>query len=276
MPLANNQLVQSGTDWVIGVKPPAQSGQPTGVPNPYGAGARAFEPNTQIYDPSNDPLMAGSEVQLTGESAVDKAAAAKAAQTATAAPSVIPQSGGTPGASGSVLSFINAAKSLLGKPYVWGGTTASGVDCSGLLYYAFNQAGVKMPRYRASDYGRMGQQVAAAQALPGDIVYWDEPGSTDHVGIYLGGGMVLNSPHTGTVVQIDKVWGDPTYRRIISDNGFGQMATSSGGSVLSYNGQFAGQAFLSPQPHVIGVSSSVPTAALNEQNADTGFRNRAL
>jgi cell wall-associated NlpC family hydrolase len=64
-------------------------------------------------------------------------------------------------ANGSVLSFINAAKQLLGKPYVWGGTTINGTDCSGLLYYAFNAAGIKMPRYRASDYGKMGQQVDA-------------------------------------------------------------------------------------------------------------------
>lgn len=242
MPLANNQLLQNGHDWVIGAVPVRDDGSTRGVPNPFGVGASAFEPNTIVYDPSNDPLMAGSEQQLTGHSRQDELAAQDAAN---ATPAANAGDTGTPAASGNVLSFINAAKQLLGKPYVWGGTTVNGTDCSGLLYYAFNAAGIKMPRYRASDYGKMGQQVTPDQARPGDIVYWDEPGDTDHVGIYLGNGLVLNSPHSGTVTQIDHVWGNPVYRRIINDGGFGQMATSDGGSVLAYDGQNAASLFAS-------------------------------
>lgn len=276
MPLANNFLVQNGADWVVGATP-SRTGYGRGVPNPFGPGASSFEPNTEIYDPSNDPLMKGSRLQVEGQSEYDKQAADKAAadaaSAASATASAIAGGSGTPGASGSVLNFINAAKSLLGKPYVWGGTTANGVDCSGLLYFAFNQAGIKMPRYRAVDYGRMGQTVSADQARAGDVVYWNESGDVDHVGIYLGNGMVLNSPHSGTVVQINKVWGNPTYHRIINDDGFGQIATSSGGSVQSYGGKPAGQLFMGSMPAGIGIES---TAALNEGHADTGFKMRAV
>lgn len=135
---------------------------------------------------------------------------------------------------GNVLDFINAAKTMIGKPYVWGGTTANGVDCSGLLYYAFNKAGIQMPRYRASDYGQMGEQVEAKAAQPGDIVYWSDGGG--HVGIYLGNGMVLNSPHSGMTTQIDKVWGNPVYRRLVNDSAFGHVATPDGDTTLGYQG----------------------------------------
>lgn len=270
MPLANNNLLQNGSDWVIGAVPSQVGTGSRGVSNPYGAGASAYEPHTQVYDPSSDPLFRGAESQLGGSPPADTTQAASGGATA------ITQGAGSPTTNGSVLSFVNAAKTLLGKPYVWGGTTANGVDCSGLLYYAFNKAGIKMPRYRAVDYGKMGQQVDAGQALPGDIVYWNEPGNVDHVGIYLGSGMVLNSPHTGTVVQINKVWGNPTYRRIIGDNGFGQLATPSGAPVLSYDGDFAGRLFLSQTPATTSPPAWAASAALGGVNADSGFKNRAL
>jgi len=270
MPLANNDLVQVGHDWVIGAVPAKGNSSTHGVPNPFGVGASAYEPNTIVYDPSNDPLMAGSETQLTGHSRADELAAKDAAS---AEAGVNAGDTGTPEASGSVLSFINAAKQLLGKPYVWGGTTVSGTDCSGLLYYAFNAAGIKMPRYRAVDYGKMGQQVTADQARPGDIVYWDESGDVDHVGIYLGNGLVLNSPHSGTVTQIDRVWGNPTYRRIINDGGFGQMATSSGGTVLAYDGQNAGSLFASDNATTPAQAPWAASAAIRLPN--NGFKVRA-
>lgn len=274
--------------FVMGVpKVPARSVQ-SGLPNPYGVGASAFEPQTEVYSPGSDPLMRGSSMQLSGYDAVDKkkaddeAAAQLAKQQADAQAAGVSVSGSLTGASpsgptinanGAVLSFVNAAKTLLGKPYVWGGTTASGVDCSGLLYYAFNAAGIKMPRYRASDYGKMGQAVSGQDARAGDIVFWNEPGDTDHVGIYLGNGYVLNSPHSGTVVQVDRVWGNPTYRRIIQDNNWGEMTTSSGGSVPSYAGAYAYSVF-APTATTPGVTAGA-SVQMN-QRADIGNRVNAI
>lgn len=282
VPLVNNNLLQNGKDFVLGATPSKVSGTASrGVANPFGAGASAYEPNTQIYDPSNDPLMAGSSTQLSGVSEADKAAADKAAADQLAAGTATANTGasGTPVANGSVLSFINAAKQLIGKPYVWGGTTINGTDCSGLLYYAFNAAGVKMPRYRASDYGKMGQQVTADAARPGDVVYWDEAGDTDHVGIYLGGGMVLNSPHSGTTTQIDRVWGNPVYRRIMNDDQFGQLAQPTGSPVLSYAGQSANSLFLSPTPttvpNALGIRSTASPAS-GERTPTSGFKVKAI
>lgn len=270
-------VLQSGTSFVLGVRVPAHQSVASGLPNPYGLGASAYEPQTEVYAPGSDPLFRGSTSQLSGYDAVDKKKAddeaaaqlAKQQQDQTAALSAVAPNGPTINADGSVLSFINAAKSLLGKPYVWGGTTASGVDCSGLLYYAFNSAGIAMPRYRASDYGKMGQGVSAADARAGDIVYWDEPGATDHVGIYLGNGFVLNSPNSGTVVQIDKVWGAPQYRRILQDNSFGQMSTSNGGTVPAYNGQYAYTVF-GPTTTTPGVTAAATVQINHTADQRTG------
>lgn len=151
---------------------------------------------------------------------------------APAPPQPVPQANGVVG------NIINQAKGLLGRPYIWGGTTSRGVDCSGLIYYAFNAAGVKIPRLRAIDYGRMGTAVSAAQARPGDLVYWDNPNTTtDHVGIYLGNGQVIQAPTTGDVVKISQVWGNPTYRRIVNDGNFTTGPTPAGGTQQMYGGR---------------------------------------
>lgn len=111
-------------------------------------------------------------------------------------------------------SIVDIAKTTLGLPYVWGGTTMKGFDCSGLVYYVLNRAGIKVPRLRASEYGRMGQRVSLAQARPGDLVYFDNPGSTDHIGIYVGGGKFINAPTFGSPVQINNVGNYTSIRRL--------------------------------------------------------------
>jgi hypothetical protein len=134
-------------------------------------------------------------------------------------------------AGGSVATAIDAAYSMLGKQYVWGGTTASGVDCSGLLYYAFNAAGYHMPRYRAVDYGHMGVEVSPQEGRPGDIVYFDNPGDVDHVGIYLGNGKFIESPQPGQAVQVSDIRGGQI-RRILPDSGFGSLGSTPSGNLL--------------------------------------------
>jgi peptidoglycan DL-endopeptidase CwlO len=92
----------------------------------------------------------------------------------------------------------------LGKEYVWGGSGPDTFDCSGLTQYVWNQAGVAIPRV-AADQDAWTIPVPLSQLLPGDLVFY---GTTDihHVGMYIGDGLMINAPHTGTVVQVSSIW----------------------------------------------------------------------
>ena len=91
------------------------------------------------------------------------------------------------------------AKQYLGVPYVWGGTTPSGFDCSGFVQYVFAEAGISLPRttYNYTQYIGSANEVSKEEAQPGDIVWRYE-----HIGIYLGNDEYIHAPHTGDVVKI--------------------------------------------------------------------------
>lgn len=96
----------------------------------------------------------------------------------------------------------DAALSMIGVPYAWGGTTPSGFDCSGLMMWAYAQQGVSIPR---DTYGQMGAgtAVSSADALqPGDLVFFY---GGSHVGMYIGGGNVVHAPTSGQTVTIASI-----------------------------------------------------------------------
>ena len=93
------------------------------------------------------------------------------------------------------------AQQYLGVPYVWGGASPSGFDCSGLVVYVYGRLGVSLPHYTVSLWSS-GAHVSRDQLAPGDLVFFY---NLDHVGIYLGGGLFIHAPHTGTVVQISSL-----------------------------------------------------------------------
>jgi cell wall-associated NlpC family hydrolase len=93
------------------------------------------------------------------------------------------------------------ALSFLGVPYLWGGATPSGFDCSGLVTYVYAQLGVALPHFAAAQW-TYGVPVAVSQLQAGDLVFFD---ALDHVGIYLGNDLFINAPHTGAFVRIDSL-----------------------------------------------------------------------
>ncbi|WP_327588778.1 C40 family peptidase [Nonomuraea sp. NBC_00507] len=103
---------------------------------------------------------------------------------------------------------LKAAASKLGRPYVWGAEGPETFDCSGLVQWAFAQAGVRMPRVTHQQWVT-GPQVPLSQAQPGDLIFWrldpTNPGYISHVAIYWGDGKMIQAPRTGDVVKISPV-----------------------------------------------------------------------
>jgi cell wall-associated NlpC family hydrolase len=105
---------------------------------------------------------------------------------------------------------VGFAESQLGVPYRWGGTGSGGFDCSGLVQAAYQAAGVPLPRVAQDQYDA-GPQVAPGDPLqPGDLVFFGpSPAQVEHVGIYVGGGDMIDAPHTGAVVRVESAgWPD--------------------------------------------------------------------
>src|SRR5262245_43399987 len=98
---------------------------------------------------------------------------------------------------------VGIAMQYLGVPYVYGGASPSGFDCSGLIMYVFAQIGVSLPHNAAAQYG-YGTPVDRSQLQPGDLVFFNGLG---HAGIYIGGGNFIHAPHTGDVVKISSISG---------------------------------------------------------------------
>ncbi len=97
---------------------------------------------------------------------------------------------------------VGIAMQYLGVPYVWGGASPSGFDCSGLVQFVFNQVGVSLPHHAASIFN-YGTPVSESELQPGDLVFFSGLG---HMGIYIGGGQMIHAPHTGDVVKISSIY----------------------------------------------------------------------
>lgn len=105
-----------------------------------------------------------------------------------------------PAVSGSIVGY---AETFLGTPYVWGGTSTSGFDCSGFVQYVYSHFGVSIPRTSEDQFG-YGTPVSQSQLQPGDLVFFEPDGSglPGHVAMYIGGGDIIQAPQTGDVVKI--------------------------------------------------------------------------
>ena len=112
--------------------------------------------------------------------------------------------------SSSSSAIVNAARSALGTPYSWGGSSLGGMDCSGLVNYAYKAAGIDVPR-TSSQIANGGRWISQSEAQPGDIVAW-----SGHVAIYAGNGQIIDASGSKQRVVERSIWGNPigfvTYR----------------------------------------------------------------
>jgi peptidoglycan DL-endopeptidase CwlO len=141
------------------------------------------------------------KAELAARKAAEQAAAAQPPQSSSA-PTIAPPppvSVPTGGSGAGHAAAASIALRYLGVPYVYGGASPSGFDCSGLVMYVYAQLGISLPHYTVAQWNAT-QPVSSP--APGDLVFFNGLG---HVGIYIGGGRFVNAPHTGSVVRIDSI-----------------------------------------------------------------------
>ncbi|BDZ45094.1 C40 family peptidase [Naasia aerilata] len=179
-------------------------------------------------------------LQLTGQTA----AAPKAASAASASAFADALSSAT-GTSSTLLGdgtvtgddVAAAAQKYVGVPYVLGGTTSSGIDCSGLVQRTFADLGIDVPRL-VHEQQTIGTEVPSlAQAQPGDLIVLD---GGDHIAIYLGNNTVIHAPYEGRNVSVQKLWvgdeGIDTIRRVVPTAAEAGAAQTSAQSLTSLLG----------------------------------------
>jgi peptidoglycan DL-endopeptidase CwlO len=164
-------------------------------------------------------IAAAAAARLRAELAARRAAAARAAAAQQAAPASAPAAPATPPSTSGVVAppvsvpvtptgaghpaAASIAMRYLGVPYVWGGSSPRGFDCSGLVMYVYAQLGISLAHYTGAQWSAT-IPISQSQAQPGDLVFFN---GVSHVGIYIGGGQMVNAPHTGAVVRIDSIGG---------------------------------------------------------------------
>jgi cell wall-associated NlpC family hydrolase len=111
-------------------------------------------------------------------------------------------------------SIVGLARQYIGTPYKWGGSTPKGFDCSGFAQYLYGKVGVRIPRTTYTQW-QTGHAVSKGQLEPGDLVFFrgsdSVGGLPGHVGVYIGNGMMIDAPHTGTSVRVESVSGFGSY-----------------------------------------------------------------
>jgi cell wall-associated NlpC family hydrolase len=99
---------------------------------------------------------------------------------------------------------LQAALAEVDVPYVWGGESRAGFDCSGLVQFAYARAGLALPRTAQEQYDATTHLPAGASLQPGDLLFFGSgPHAVEHVGIALGDGRMVDAPHTGALVRVE-------------------------------------------------------------------------
>ncbi|WP_010581430.1 C40 family peptidase [Liquorilactobacillus vini] len=157
---------------------------------------------------STTAASSSAATQASSTTATSSSAATTQASSTTAASSSTSQTSSnsststtTSSTSVSASSVISYAEQFIGVPYVYGGTTPNGFDCSGFVQYVYAHFGVSLPRTSEAQ-STIGSAVSVSSAEPGDLIFWGGVGSAYHVGIYLGGTSYIAAPKTGESVSV--------------------------------------------------------------------------
>jgi cell wall-associated NlpC family hydrolase len=171
--------------------------------------------------------------------------------------------------------IVAEAEKFRGVPYVWGGDTPAGLDCSGLVQLTLTTLGFKNVPRTSEDQWNWVDKIPYSQVQPGDLVFFNgsDPPYPGHVGIVTAAGTaqhgpeMINAPYTGTDVQIDTFnpegtgvgtvvgYGRPPGANTASG---GSSSASSGGGILSWPSDITG--FFSDADHALGTASAVALA----------------
>ena len=200
------------------------------APQPDSGVAAPSDPFSVLLDAASAPASSSAS-EITGAAdAEENSEGTGVGGSATVDPQYVALAG--TGASSGSSPIVSTASQYLGVPYVWGGSTPSGFDCSGLVQYVFGQLGVSLPR-TAAEQEQVGTPVASlADAEPGDLLFFEPgengapPGEAGHVAIYIGNGQMIAAPETGENVQIQAVPTTPLAIRRIAVPGEAPASTT--------------------------------------------------
>ncbi len=178
------------------------------------ATAAANKAQVQSLENKLEGMTAGLKSQISQLEAQAAAAAKAAAQAAAAQTGGGDTGGSTGGGGGTVVdpggsghsAVVAIAQRYLGVPYVYGGASPSGFDCSGLAMYCYAQIGIGLS-HGATDQQHSSTPVPLNALQPGDLVFFGNASYSYHVGIYVGGGSMIHAPHTGSVVSYGSISG---------------------------------------------------------------------
>lgn len=181
----------------------------SGTPAPAVSGSLTSATTPSVPGRTEKRMVAGQSVAktVTGilnaktqAAALGQFEAGKPREITVEASPTVAQTGVSPNAP----AVVQEIKKYLGTPYVWGGAKPGGFDCSGLLQYVWAQKGVKIPRVTDQQI-KAGVEVPIKQLQPGDAVFFGSWSNPHHVGMYIGHGQFVESPHTGAKVRISNL-----------------------------------------------------------------------
>lgn len=169
----------------------------------------AVNEQNALYDKAQGELATlVAEAQAREAARQAAAAQARAEEAARQAAAKAPASSGGsssqgPEVRGGVDAVIAEAKRQLGKPYEWGAAGPDSFDCSGFTQWAWRAGGVNLPHYSGAQYSST-THIPMSAIQPGDLIYYQDPGT--HVALYIGGGQIIHSPNSRSVVRYDSLY----------------------------------------------------------------------